>query len=778
MKTSSPIRKLRKTRFVLRRRSAFLLLAVLLVVSAVTLASMAFMQSMLLGHQESRLTGESIQARYAADSGIDAARLFVASNRSMRLQAGGTFNNPNTFQAIPVLQSKDPANPCNYTLIAPNLDEDGEYSSVRYGLMNESARLNLNVLPMIDSAMSGSAALLSAVAGAAGGGAAGGGASLPTAGLGSGSMSGASSDSGAAASIGRDLLMALPAMTEDVADAILDFIDADSEPREYGCELEYYSQLPNPYAPINGPLTSIEQLLLVRGVTPQLLFGLDQNRNGVLEAAEENAAMMGTAATGMNAGMANTSTAGSNAASVSPPDLGWAMYLTLYSKEKNVTSDGLPRVNLNGQDLNLLRTDLSAAMGDDIATFVIAYRMLGSNNGGGGSGSGGAVGGGGGGENAPGGGGPGGAGPGGGGPGGRGGPGGAGPGGRGGPGGAGPGGGPGGRGGPGGGGPGGGGAPRGGRSAFAMFHDLNFSPMLSLVAMPQPPAGRGGQGAGGGRGGPGQAGGRGQGGPGQGGRGQGGPGQGGRGQGGDRNGPGQGGPGGGGGAGGGPGAVPGTGGSGTRNAQARPWSAAAFDALNIDMSQSGGRIGSVLELIDATFTATVNNEEVTFQSPLTSAPAQMALYLPMLMDKVTSVEAPMLPGRININEAPREILAGLPGMTTEILDQLIEARASSADTENRKLETWPMVEGIISLQQMRTIAPLVTAGGDVMRVQSVGYFEQSAGFARTEAVIDGSGQVPVIVLYRKLDHLGRGFSQSVLGQRAMGTVSQSVATPQ
>jgi hypothetical protein len=197
------------------------------------------------------------------------------------------------------------------------------------------------------------------------------------------------------------------------------------------------------------------------------------------------------------------------------------------------------------------------------------------------------------------------------------------------------------------------------------------------------------------------------------------------------------------------------------------------------MTQSdGSRIGSVFELIDATFTATINNEEVTFQSPLTSSPAQMAMYLPMLMDKVTSVEATMLPGRININEAPREILAGLPGMTTEILDQLIESRASSSDTENRKYETWPMVEGIISLQQMRTIAPLVTAGGDVMRVQSVGYFEQSAGFARTEAVIDGAGQVPVIVLYRKLDHLGRGFSQSVLGQRAMGTVSQSVATPQ
>ena len=138
------------------------------------------------------------------------------------------------------------------------------------------------------------------------------------------------------------------------------------------------------------------------------------------------------------------------------------------------------------------------------------------------------------------------------------------------------------------------------------------------------------------------------------------------------------------------------------------------------------------------------------------------------MDKLTAVEATVLPGRININEAPREILAGLPGMTTDILDSLISARSQSSDTQNRKFETWPLVEGIITLDQMQLIAPLVTGGGDVYRVQSVGYFEQTSGFARTEAVIDASGQIPVVALYRKMDHLGRGFSQATLGQTSLG----------
>ena len=147
----------------LRKRKGFLLLAVLIVVSAVTLATTAFMKSMLLGHEESRITGQSIQARYAADSGIDAARLFVAYSRAARLEAGGTFNNPNTFQAIPVLQGSDQANPCNYTLIAPNISEEGKYAGVRFGLQNESARLNLNVLPMIDAALSAPAAMMGAL---------------------------------------------------------------------------------------------------------------------------------------------------------------------------------------------------------------------------------------------------------------------------------------------------------------------------------------------------------------------------------------------------------------------------------------------------------------------------------------------------------------------------------------------------------------------------------------------------------------------------------------
>src|SRR5205823_3928066 len=71
----------------------------------------------------------------------------------------------------------------------------------------------------------------------------------------------------------HDMLMTLPNMTEDIADAIVDWIDADDDPRANGAESDTYSGLG--YRCKNGPLDSLGELLYVRGVTPDLLYGTD-----------------------------------------------------------------------------------------------------------------------------------------------------------------------------------------------------------------------------------------------------------------------------------------------------------------------------------------------------------------------------------------------------------------------------------------------------------------------------------------------------------------------
>ena len=98
--------------------------------------------------------------------------------------------------------------------------------------------------------------------------------------------------------------------------------------------------------------------MLVRGVTPQLLFGADVNRNGIIDAGE----------------MEQSGAALTDTESITT---GWAGQLTLYSKENNVTAEGLPRVNLNEEDMQTLYDSLAAVLPEEWAMFIVAYRQNG-----------------------------------------------------------------------------------------------------------------------------------------------------------------------------------------------------------------------------------------------------------------------------------------------------------------------------------------------------------------------------------------------------------------
>ncbi len=60
-----------------------------------------------------------------------------------------------------------------------------------------------------------------------------------------------------------------------IVDSILDWRDADDLHRLSGAESDYYLSLPRPYRAANRDFESLEELILVRGVTPELLYGTD-----------------------------------------------------------------------------------------------------------------------------------------------------------------------------------------------------------------------------------------------------------------------------------------------------------------------------------------------------------------------------------------------------------------------------------------------------------------------------------------------------------------------
>ena len=292
------------------RREGALLLIVLVTVVILSLSAYTFTTLMQTEAEATRLMTLRLQTKYLADSGLDYTRMFLANTDATIMENGGRWNNEERFSGIPVAAEVDGGGRVGYfSVVTYDIDSDGLAAGSRFGLIDESSKINLNTLVFSDAFQEG---------------------------------------------IAREILMTLPEMTEEIADSIMDWLDSDDEARDFGVESDYYQGLSPAYAAKNGPMDSLDELLLIPGVTPQLLFGLDTNRNGVLDPAE----------------------AASNDISVNDSDLylGWSAFLTLYSKESNLTAEGLPRINVNADDLEQLYDDLKSAFNDEWANMVILYR--------------------------------------------------------------------------------------------------------------------------------------------------------------------------------------------------------------------------------------------------------------------------------------------------------------------------------------------------------------------------------------------------------------------
>jgi general secretion pathway protein K len=66
--------------------------------------------------------------------------------------------------------------------------------------------------------------------------------------------------------------------TDIIVDSILDWEDADDLRRLNGAESDYYLSLPVPYRAKDGSFETLEELLLVRGITPEILYGGDREK--------------------------------------------------------------------------------------------------------------------------------------------------------------------------------------------------------------------------------------------------------------------------------------------------------------------------------------------------------------------------------------------------------------------------------------------------------------------------------------------------------------------
>lgn len=293
-----------------RTRRGVILPAVLFILILLGLLSGIFMFRVNSDLAATQSKTFSLQTRLAAEAGVERVKMLL---RTARFDPGVWYDNPDELHRIIVwtpggerkLWGTDEDLPegtaaYRFSIVADDPTDDEDF--IRFGITDEAAKLNINTAT--------EAQLLILVQAAT-----------------------------------ADMQDANP---QEIVDAILDWRDTDDRPRGQAgdTEGEYYRQLEKPYRVKNGPFDTVEELLLVKGVTREILYGEDVDRNGLLTPNEDD-------------GDASY-----------PPDnqdgrlnRGLYPYLTAQSFETNVSNDQRPRVSMMS-NARILREQLDADFPD------------------------------------------------------------------------------------------------------------------------------------------------------------------------------------------------------------------------------------------------------------------------------------------------------------------------------------------------------------------------------------------------------------------------------
>ncbi len=298
-------------------RQGFVLLVVTVVLILLSLAAYSYMGTMETEHRAASMFGRDVEARMAAESAVEYAACQILLKETD--PTIDVFHNPGTFHNLAMNEAENPRGQVRFSIVVPNVSA-GAGSLPRSGLMTENAKFNINRLMEFENDTDDSTDPFTAVS-------------------------------------------FIPNMTEDIGNAILDWIDSDEEARVGGAESLTYQGLAVPYSARNAPIQSIDELLQIQGVTPLLFYGEDANRNGLLDPNEDDGAdsLPNDDADGLL-------------------DLGFRDYFTVSSRERNTMPGGDKKININNGIVAEMYDFLEQEFDTETATFITAYRMAGDSN--------------------------------------------------------------------------------------------------------------------------------------------------------------------------------------------------------------------------------------------------------------------------------------------------------------------------------------------------------------------------------------------------------------
>jgi len=147
------------------------------------------------------------------------------------------------------------------------------------------------------------------------------------------------------------------------------------------------------------------------------------------------------------------------------------------------------------------------------------------------------------------------------------------------------------------------------------------------------------------------------------------------------------------------------------------------------------------------------------KNPFSPDSGTMSSTLPKLFANCTTTSNTLTPGRININQASKVVLQCIPNLTPDLADAILSQRPQDplTATDVDQCPAWPLIKGVLTLDQMKQIMPFINTGGNVFRAQVIGGFEKGNVTARVEAVIDATQSTPRIVFWKDISPLQGGF---------------------
>ncbi|MBN8247796.1 MAG: general secretion pathway protein GspK [Verrucomicrobia bacterium] len=270
----------------LRGRSGSVLVGVLWCVVLLSVLVLGMLQTTRKDLMIGKYHADRIQAHYLALAGVEKAKALLHQDALTRSRSGvhhgpGLYNAPEQFQDMKLGRGA-------FSVFRPA--RAGEGGGMIFGVSDEEGRLNINVADV-------------------------------------------------------NQLTNLLGLTTDIAAAIVDWHDSDNTVSPGGAETPYYATLQPPYRARNGPIPTLRELLMVRGVTEEKLFG--------------------------PAGEASEGDGGSGVAEVAP-ETGWAGWLTAHSGVANVDASGGDRVNVQNADVAALTGVRGVTQ--EIARAIVAHR--------------------------------------------------------------------------------------------------------------------------------------------------------------------------------------------------------------------------------------------------------------------------------------------------------------------------------------------------------------------------------------------------------------------